>query len=111
MLKFVATLAMTGLPNFECNVQGNMLLVPPVAAKDVCAQIAARTAHVRAHAGPVRIAVRFTRAGVASAQITRVVADRAERVPDVSIATSDTAMTMQTVEMLADEIAEMLAAR
>lgn len=109
MLEWIAALAMTEQPHLECFVQGSKLLTPSVAVEEICAHIAARIAKVQ-H-GPIRVAVRFTRAGVASAQVTRTIAGRPENLPDVSIATSDRAMSMQTVETLADEIAQMLASR
>ncbi|MEG3145800.1 hypothetical protein U1839_14155 [Sphingomonas sp. RT2P30] len=102
-------LAMAGMPNFECSVQGTALLAPPAAADDVCARIAARTERARARGGPVRIAITFTRAGVATARVTRTTGGGIEELPDISIATSDRAMSLHTVDMLADEIARALA--
>ena len=102
---------MTELQTLECSVQGNTLLVPPASAEEVCARLAARTAQARDHGGPVRIAVRFTRAGIASATVSRKTGNQVEELPDLSIATSDRAMSMQTVNLLADEIARALEPR
>jgi len=104
---------------FVCVSVGEKLIVPTASASKVCerfrdslaraARVTFRTDQKRfAPSGPaprIRVTLSFTKAGVASARVEWAQGVRLTAYPEISVAVSDRAIGLQTVDVLAQSVA------
>jgi len=95
----------------ECTAQGAELFQPALADDEACAAFAAALDALLAQAGPgpaaregIAVALRFTRTGVACADVSR----DGEALFDASVATMDRPMEPAMIERLAAQVARLL---
>lgn len=95
----------------ECTAEGAELFQPALSDDEACAAFAAALDALLAQAGPgpaaregVAVALRFTRTGVARADVSR----DGEALFDASVATMDRPMEPVMIERLARQVADLL---
>lgn len=95
---------------FSCVVAGEKLLKPTMSANAICSKfaeglskgLAAKLLPTQSVAGKtwITLNVRFSKPGVATANLIYSKNGNVGRYPDISVATSDRAMDVKTVEIL-----------
>ncbi len=119
MALFAAQPAEAAPLRMHCTVSGEKLLVPAVAPSQVCERMRAALGKatglaLRLNSTPLspadqswmRVTLRFTRSGIASARLETASHGRVTMHPDVNIGVSDRAMDLGVVDNLARELAK-----